>query len=65
MSKNDELEKSIAKFISKFRAAYPNQEPPSYEDVKAYIEERQSKNKHIVYPLAGLSWSQIEWQKSK
>ena len=43
----------IDKYISKCKAAYPNEEPPSYEEVGEIIDKWDNMNRHITYPMAG------------
>lgn len=52
----------IEKYISKCKAANPN-EPPSYEEVGIIIDKWDGEGRHITYPLAGPNWNQFEWQK--
>lgn len=58
MDGNPNIEYQIQKFISKYKAAYPDKEVPSREEIEAYINERTAQGKHIIYPLAGLNWNE-------
>jgi hypothetical protein len=64
---SESKEYCITKYLSKFKAAYPTKPPPTSQEIEKYIDERWSRDKHIVYPLAGTKWSQwdfdAEWYK--
>jgi hypothetical protein len=53
----------IEKYLSKYKAAYPNNEQLTYEEVGLLIDKWDGEGRHITYPLAGLAWDQVEWQK--
>ena len=56
---------AVDKFLDKYSAAYPNKQPPSRKQVEQYIDNRIKLGKHIIYPLAGMDWSQEKWQKER
>jgi hypothetical protein len=53
----------IEKYISKCKAATPNEPPPSYEDVGIIVDKWDSMGRHITYPPAGTAWNEIEWER--
>lgn len=53
----------INKYLSKYKAAYPNSKQLTYEEVGILIDKWEGEGRHITYPLAGPNWNQIEWQK--
>lgn len=53
----------IEKYLSKFKAAHPNEKQPTYSEVAFLIDKWDAIGRHITYPLAGPDWNQVEWQK--
>lgn len=56
----EEREQAIQKFFKKFKIAYPDRLQPTYEEVAAYVDERNKQGRHIVYPMIGLR----NWEKN-
>ena len=53
-----EREEAIAKFIKKYKVAYPERKPLTYEEVAAYVDEMIKIGRHITFPMVG----EKEWR---
>lgn len=53
-----EREEAIIKFIKKYKVAYPEREPMTYEEVAAYVDEMIRRGRHITFPMVG----EKEWR---
>jgi len=58
------LEWCIKKYISKWKCAYPEKPVPSEEKIEEYIKFQWSRESHIVYPVGGPAWNQIEFDEA-
>ncbi|MDU2065921.1 MAG: metallophosphoesterase [Sporomusaceae bacterium] len=53
----------IEKYLSKFKATFPEKKAPCYDEIGNLIDKLEAEGRHITYPLPGGKWNQIEWQK--
>ena len=53
-----EREEAITKFIKKYKVAYPERDPLTYEEVAAFVDEMIKRGRHITYPMVG----EKEWR---
>ena len=58
----EDKEWQLAKFISKYKAAFPERPVPNKEVVERWLDEMVQNTGHITYPMAGEKWNQVEWR---
>lgn len=62
MTKHEDREWKIAKYMSKAKAVYSPDKRPTYGEVADYVDQCEKMGKHITFPLTGEKWNQSEWQ---
>ncbi len=60
----EESEREIDKVISKLKAINPEQEVDRQE-IAQKIAEMKNKKGHITYPITGLNWSQLDFERER
>ena len=53
-----EREEAIIKFIKKYKVAYPERKPMTYDEVATYVDEMIRRGRHITFPMVG----EKEWR---